>query len=244
MSAEGVARFADLTLEDRLLIVRRGTDFFDKQLRDRGDVELAGPTLLAGWTRSHLVAHLGYNAIALCRLLDWARTGVETPMYASAEARAAEIDEGATASPSELRNLFADTAAHLDEQWHQLPAAAWQAEIRTAQGAAVPATETVWMRTREVWIHAVDLNTDAGFDDFPQPVLEGLLADIVAKWHREGAEARQPVVLEIDGRAPITVGGGGGPVAGGPLAAVVRWLAGRGGAGLTVDRGLSQPRWL
>jgi fumarylacetoacetase len=39
----------------------------------------------------HLVAHLALNAGALGNLVAWARTGVESPMYASAEQRAADI---------------------------------------------------------------------------------------------------------------------------------------------------------
>ena len=35
------------------------------------------------------------------------------------------------------------------------------------------------MRTREVWIHAVDLGNGGRFGDFPDVVLESLLADIV-----------------------------------------------------------------
>ena len=114
-------------------------------------------TLLDGWTRKHLLAHVGYNAAALCRLLDWAATGVETPMYESTEQRNREIREGATLSAPALRNLFDHTVARLDEKWRRLPESAWDAEVRTTQGRSVPASETVWMRTREVWIRAVDL---------------------------------------------------------------------------------------
>ena len=38
-----------------------------------------------GWSRRHVVAHVGYNARALTRLVEWAKTGIETPMYASAD---------------------------------------------------------------------------------------------------------------------------------------------------------------
>jgi maleylpyruvate isomerase len=57
------------------------------------DADLDADTLLDCWTRKHLIAHDGYNAAALCRLLDWAATGVETPMYDSTEQRAREIKE-------------------------------------------------------------------------------------------------------------------------------------------------------
>ena len=83
--------------------------------------------MLDGWTRKHLVAHVGYNAAALCRLLDWAATGVETPMYESTEQRDQEIKEGATLTAAALRNLFDHTVARLDEKWRHLPESAWAA---------------------------------------------------------------------------------------------------------------------
>ena len=53
---------------------------------------LAAPSLLPGWSRAHVVAHVAGNAVALLNLLTWARTGVETPMYADDAARNADIE--------------------------------------------------------------------------------------------------------------------------------------------------------
>ncbi|KOS53264.1 maleylpyruvate isomerase family mycothiol-dependent enzyme [Rhodococcus rhodochrous] len=236
--------FNDLDLSERLLIARRGTAYFSQRLAELTDDELDAPTALEGWTRKHLVAHVGYNAAALCRLMDWAATGVETPMYASTEQRAQEIAEGATLNAAALRNLFAHTVARLDEKWRHLPESAWQAQVRTAQGRMVPAEETAWMRTREVWIHAVDLGNGARFGDFPPVVLDSLLDDIVGMWRKKDLGAG--LVLEVEGRAPIAVRDEAGTTAkvSGPLAAVVRWAAGRGAVGLTAGAEEQPPRWL
>ena len=56
---------------------------------------LGGPSRLPGWTRGPVVCHVARNAEGLVRLLHWARTGIETPMYPSMEARAADIEAGA-----------------------------------------------------------------------------------------------------------------------------------------------------
>ena len=181
--------FADLDLSERLLIARRGTAYFAQRLAELSDNDFDGDTLLPGWSRRHLVAHVGYNAAALCRLMDWAATGVETPMYESVEQRSREIAEGATLDPAALRNLFDHTVARLDEKWRNLPESAWSAQVRTAQGRLVPASETAWMRTREVWIHAVDLANGGRFDDFPAVVLDSLLADIVGMWRQKNLGA-------------------------------------------------------
>lgn len=50
------------------------------------------------------------------------------------------------------------SSTHPRLEWRDLPDANWTHEVRTAQGRTVPASETVWMRTREVWVHAVDLD--------------------------------------------------------------------------------------
>lgn len=236
--------FDDLDLTERLNIAREGTAYFAQKLASLTDEEMSDPCLLDGWTRKHLVGHVGYNAVALCRILDWAATGVETPMYASTEQRGREIEEGASLSAGSLRNLFVENAARLDEKWRNLPDAAWNAEVRTAQGRMVPASETAWMRNREVWVHAVDLGNGGRFDDFPDVVLGSLLDDIVGMWRRKGEGAG--LVLEVDDRRFVVVEDGP-PVTdavAGTLAAVVRWATGRGGVGLTSGSDLHPPRWL
>src|SRR5690242_18806068 len=131
--------FEALDLSERLLTARRGTAYLAQRIAELTDTDFDDDTLLDGWTRRHLVAHASYNALALCRLLDWAATGEETPMYASTEQRAREIAEGATLNAGALRNLFAHSCARLDEKWRHLPSTAWRETVRTAQGRQVPA---------------------------------------------------------------------------------------------------------
>src|SRR3954463_11265123 len=95
------------------------------------DDELAGPSALPSWTRAHVVAHLARNADALVNLLTWARTGVETPMYPSREARDAGIETTAAFPPDELRGDFRDAVARLAEAAAVLPEKAWNRPIRT-----------------------------------------------------------------------------------------------------------------
>lgn len=236
--------FNDLDLSERLLIARRGTAYFAQRLAELTDDELDEPTALTGWSRKHLVAHVGYNAAALCRLMDWAASGVETPMYASTEQRGLEIEEGSTLGAAALRNLFTHTVARLDEKWRHLPESAWSAEVRTAQGRLVPSAETAWMRTREVWIHAVDLGNGGRFGDFPEVVLDSLLTDIVGMWRRKDSGAG--LVLAVDGREQIAVLPESDPAVtiSGSLASVVRWAAGRGSVGLTAGTDEQPPHWL
>ncbi len=248
-----VARYdlaTDPRLQEDLLQARRGTAFFARKLNELSDAELDGATLLPDWTRRHVVAHVGYNARAIARLVEWAATGVETPMYPSPEARNHEINFGATLPPIALRNLFDHSAVHLSVEWRDLPDPRWANEVRTAQGRTVPASETVWMRTREVWIHAVDLNNGAAFSDIPTPVLERLLGDITGAWKTRGTDTG--LLIKVT-NTELTFGDTSATnptVITGPLPAVVEWATGRGVNGTTAHRTLANgttvaaPKWI
>ncbi|MEX5299843.1 maleylpyruvate isomerase family mycothiol-dependent enzyme [Kocuria sp. CPCC 205292] len=237
----------DEELKAQLLLVRRGTAFWSRKVNELTDDELDGPTLLPGWTRRHLIAHVGYNARALTRLVQWANTGVETPMYSSPAARNAEIAYGATLPPRALRHLNDHAAVSLNVEWRDTPDPAWAHEVRTAQGRTVPAMETVWMRNREVWLHAVDLNNGARFADVPTEVLARLLREITNAWAARGTDPG--LRIQVDGSPVLDELGAGagrecGPVVRGDLAAVVQWASGRGGHRLREGADVLAPRWL
>jgi len=239
----------DPALLAELLTVRRGTAFFGRKLNELADAELDSPSLLPGWTRAHVIAHVGYNARALARLMEWANTGIETPMYESPQARNEEIEYGATLPPAALRHLYEHSAIHLNVEWRDTPPAAWAREVKTAQGRTVPAAETVWMRMREVWIHAVDLDNGAGFADIPASVLERLLTDITGAWHTRGTD--QGLVLKVAGAPTLTelgdLAAADPQTVTGSLADLTAWAAGRSTRGITSSRDdepRPAPRWL
>ncbi|MBG6057873.1 maleylpyruvate isomerase [Cryobacterium sp. MP_M5] len=221
-----------------------GTEFFRRGLDALPDGALAGESLLPGWSRAHVVAHVGCNALALGRLAQWASTGVETPMYASAEVRNTEIREGALLAPDALRRLFGDSAAHLAACWGDLPESRWDYPVRNGQGAMVPVSETLWMRTREVWIHAVDLNAGASFQDIPVPVLERILGDITGAWQARGEPGIR--LTPTDSESASRGAADAEVQLSGSLAALTAWAAGRGTRGVSSGAGdiPAPPRWL
>ncbi|MEA5455043.1 maleylpyruvate isomerase family mycothiol-dependent enzyme [Sinomonas sp. JGH33] len=246
----------DADVRAGLLTARRGTAFFARKLSELSYADLDEPSLLPGWSRRHVIAHVGYNARAVARLVEWAATGVEMPMYSSPEARNEEIDFGATLPPIALQNLFDHSAIHLSVEWRDLPADKWEEQVRTAQGRLVPVSETVWMRTREVWLHAVDLDNGARFADIPAEVLRRLLGDIWGAWEKRGETHGLAARVRRGADDGLTLGEPepGATLVEGPLAAVVRWAAGRGtepGAPLTathdgahVTELPAAPRWI
>lgn len=238
----------DTALQAQLLQARRGTAFFARKLNELSDAELDGASLLPGWTRRYIVAHVGYNARAIARLVEWAQTGVETPMYESVEVRNYEISYGATLSPIALRNLYDHSAVHLSVEWRDLPDDAWSHRVRTIQGREVPASETVWMRSRELWVHAVDLANGAAFDDIPAEVLERLLGDVTGAWKTRGTD--KDLVLQITDSLNMTELGdleSAKPnVVSGTLAGISRWATGRGTTQVSSNYGTirAAPQWI
>jgi maleylpyruvate isomerase len=186
------------------------------------DAELDAPCALAGWSRRQLLAHVASNAEAIGRLLTWARTGVETKMYASAEQRAADIETGAVRP--DLRSWVVTSAQDLARAMTELPAHAWAAEVVTAQGRTVPASETPWMRARETCVHAVDLDAGVTFDDLPAGFLIALLDDVAA-W-RSGRPG--PAIDLVTPQTRHEIAGAGVPQRVElPLATAAAWLVGR-----------------
>ncbi|WP_373325283.1 hypothetical protein [Paenarthrobacter ureafaciens] len=55
------------------------------------------------------------------------------------------------------------------------------------------------MRTREVRMHAVDLDNGATFNDIPAPVLERLLKDITSAWRTRGSDTG--LLIKVTGTA-------------------------------------------
>ena len=230
------------TFADGLRWAAEGTALVRRALAALGAGESAweAPSGLPGWNRKYLLSHVNGNANALRNLATWARTGVETPMYASPGQRNADIAAGAALSGAALVDAFERSAAALASDWAGLTDAQWSAPVVTAQGRTVPASETPWLRTREVMVHAVDLDAGVTFDDLPRDFCAALVADIVAKRSAGGNPALVVVPTDHDGRWQVR-GDSEPVVVTGPLAQLTAWLAGRPHHGVATDDGGPAP---
>lgn len=195
-------------------------------------------SLMPGWTVGHVLTHVARNADAYTNLLTWARTGVETPAYASATDRVEGIEAGAGRPLREqvedirtAHERFADAAA-------AMPAEAWTFHLPSTglSAGAVP-----WARLREVEVHHVDLAAGYGPGDWSDAFALRLLREIV------GGTSVPAMVLRPNGlEHSLTIGDpAGAPVVSGPARALAAWLSGRGDAAdLSSDGELPTPaRW-
>lgn len=210
--------------------------------------DLREPSRLPGWTRGHVVTHVARNADGLCRLLRWARTGTETPMYPSIQARDADIEAGAGRGKAEQLDDLHRAGAAFAATAQELSSNQWDATVATRHGP-MPATRVPWARVRELWLHLVDLDAGVEIDVMPVDIATKLVREVGAWMHsRVAAQIQLQLPIgeliafgpEATAVVPVT-----GPVSG-PVQQLAGWLTGRPhGSALTAPDGLPElPPWI
>ncbi|MDG4757041.1 maleylpyruvate isomerase family mycothiol-dependent enzyme [Micromonospora sp. WMMD710] len=235
---------------DPLLLMGEVDAATDRLLRTAATfdtADLAGPSLLPGWTRGHVLAHLARNADGFVNLLTSARTGQPVPMYASLAARTADIESGAGRPPAEHLDDLRRTADLFAEAVAAMPAEAWAATVQARRGPW-PAALLVWGRLREIEVHHLDLAADYRASAWSETFTLRLLRE--AATHHGNRPAPPSMVLRVDGGPHELVIGDrvGAPVVSGPAPDLAAWLIGRGGGdtlAVTPDGPLpTPPEWI
>ncbi len=137
-----------------------------RSLDDLTDDQAAAPSRLAGWSRAELLTHLARNADGIRGMVEAANRGESAAMYPSLDFRAAGIAAGRGASAAVLRSDLRGAHDRLVEAWGELSGPGW--EIKGRASADRTMREFVWVRLKEVEIHAVDL--DRGYEPSDWPV--------------------------------------------------------------------------
>ncbi|MDP3889972.1 maleylpyruvate isomerase family mycothiol-dependent enzyme [Nocardioides sp.] len=198
------------------------------------DDDLRADSLLPGWSRAHVLAHIALNGEGLAGVLEGLAADRDEPMYRSDEARDADI-EALSASPGPaLRERLDSAATRFREAAASAPDHGWERVVlRTPGRRAFPAHTVVERRHREVEIHHADLDAGYSPDDWPADFLERTFREVLQD-RRDGP----PVQLRTPEDEAV-IGDGRGPTVTGSRADVTWWLLGRGtGTGLTCDTDL------
>jgi maleylpyruvate isomerase len=197
------------------------------------DAQVAGPSLLPGWTRGHVLTHLARNAEGGTRLLGWARTGVPSYEYESLEARAAAIEAGADRPAATLTRDVRRTADAFAAAATGMPAEAWQRVVRYTAGQEPRADVIVPSRLAEVLIHHVDLDLCYRPQDWPVWFTTDMLSR-TATALTESRMLTSPVRLAGTATGSMFAIGADGPdspvispVISGPEYELMAWLFGR-----------------
>jgi maleylpyruvate isomerase len=129
--------------------------------------KLREPSLLPGWSRAHVLAHLARSADAMRNLMIGAQTGQQRAAYPSSEARAADIEQGARQRTKELAADVADSAMAFRTVARRLPDEAWRVQVRVLDSVPFPAAQLLTRRLVEVELHHCDLDAGYGPADWP-----------------------------------------------------------------------------
>ncbi len=188
-----------------------------------GDDAVRAPSALPGWTRGHVLTHLARNADALVNVLSG------RPMYASAEARDADIEAGAARPLAEQLDDVRATAARLAETAAGIPADGWSARCELRGGVTDVMARIPFRRLVEVELHHVDLDAGYTLDQLPDDFVAREIDFLTARF--AGNDEVPPLSLSTPAGATWTTGAresAGGPVrvTGAPYA-LMGWLAGR-----------------
>lgn len=224
-------------LSDRLAAVSAAEDRLLHTVSQLSEADLRGASLLPGWTRGHVLAHVALNAHSLVNLFAWARTGVETPQYPSWAERDSAIGTHARRTLSEHRAALAEAGTSFEAAARAVPLPAWDREVAGIGGDPQPAETFLFGRLREVEIHHVDL--DAGYlpPDWDDSFVRRVLEQVPARLARGVDAAFVAVATDLGMRLEV-----GDPPATGEVAgaghALLAWLLGRSdGTGLDVRVG-------
>jgi maleylpyruvate isomerase len=198
------------------------------------DFQFTEPSLLPGWTRGHVVAHLVLNAEGLAGALEGVREERPVPMYASQEARESDIEKLSGADPAVLRDRLLASTSVIQEGVEELPEELYGARIERTPGSdrTFTAGRVAEMRLREVEIHHADLDLAYTWAEWPSDFTVLLLEN------RGMVHDGPPFTAQAVDLGRSWTFGEGGPTVSGPGALLAWWATGRdAGDGLTSDDG-------
>ena len=166
------------------------------------DPDLRVPSMLPGWTRGHVLAHVARNADGMRNVLVSVRAGQPRPAYANAGEREAAIEQDAGRRATEHAADLADSAMALRTVARQLPDEGWQVPVHMLEEADLfPAAELLTRRLAEVELHHCDLGAGYGPGDWPPAFADMDLAEPMRSWRQDRLSYPEPSPLR-PGRSP------------------------------------------
>ena len=204
------------------------------------DDGMRAPSTLPGWSRGHVLTHIARNADGLRNILTTASSGVVTPMYASNEARNADVEAGAGRPAAEILADLEKSSELFTAAYEAVGAEQWETPAyRTPDSDPLPARVLFGKRLGEVVVHHVDLDVDYTPAHWPETFTDTALAECPTRFGgREDFPPLRLHVEESDEWLGIRADGDDAAVVAfhGPQRALLAWIMGRAsGDGLTVE---------
>lgn len=181
------------------------------------------PSLLPGWSRAHVGAHVARNADALRGLISEVLAGGWKALYPSEAERLEAIERGAELSGLELQIDLDTSAGALSEALDQVDD--WAQLVRLPFGVQ-PLASVVVARLHEVTMHHIDLDCGHTHDS-----LDPVPARWLLQWALDRLATRPGLpAVEVQSDSGVLASFGElGPARtiSGPDAALWAWLTGR-----------------
>ncbi|MFJ8883238.1 maleylpyruvate isomerase family mycothiol-dependent enzyme [Streptomyces sp. NPDC102402] len=178
-------------------------------------------TVLPGWTRGHVLTHLGDLARAFARQAEAALEGRTVEVYDGGRpTRDASIERGAGRPVAELLVSLEDGLGRLEEAWGKLGPDDWALPC-AYRDSDLLATQMCWWR--EVHIHYADLGVGYRVEDWGDALEEHLVDYLLPRL----PDTRTTVLLPGDTARRWEYGTGAPTTVHGSRNTLAAWLAGR-----------------
>ena len=203
------------------------TELLISTLATMHDAQVGAPSLLPGWSRGHVLAHIDGNARGLARLARWARDGNRRDMYISPEVREGDIQLHSSRSLRQHQHAITQSAREFADEFVLLSADQLTTEVELRNGRLVKAKGLLKLRLQEVAIHHLDLDLVGTFgpDQWPAAMVDQLLPEVARDFQDRGEpsvgrlKSTDGIEYEIDPSSKIEVTGS--------APQLLAWLLGR-----------------
>ncbi|MFJ5955840.1 maleylpyruvate isomerase family mycothiol-dependent enzyme [Paenarthrobacter sp. NPDC092416] len=210
-----------LTPETLLAELHKAADVVTRLVSTLDESSVAEPSVLPGWSRGHVLAHIAGISNAMARQLEFAQRGETIELYdGGPEGRTKAIELAAGHSLADHTESVGAALARALAVFDALAPGDWQARIAYRDGTVLDGGLALW---RELVIHASDLGTGRGPETWSRPFCEHLVEFLTAR-----VPEAYKFVLQPTGLPQMTIGSGGTSIAiTGMLTDIAAWLAGR-----------------
>src|SRR3954447_24305498 len=158
-SGMGPAEHIEAALAGHQEVLSAATGLDGRALRE--------PSLLPGWSRARVLAHLAHKSRSHVQVFAGARAGEVRSQYPEGQPAAdAEVLAWSELPAEDLRRRLADSFSALESAWAELPDDAWT-RIGISSAGERSMTEFVHRHMRDVFVHHVDLDVGYRPADWP-----------------------------------------------------------------------------
>ncbi|MGH3413097.1 MAG: maleylpyruvate isomerase family mycothiol-dependent enzyme [Marmoricola sp.] len=189
--------------------------------------EWTAPSVLPGWSRAHVVAHLALNAEGMAGAVAAVLHGGSSPLYTSNEDRDGDVEKLSGEPSAVVGERLERASGRLGTALSALTPDLMDAEIeRTPGGPRFPVQGLARTRRREVEVHHADLGLGYTHGDWPTDFAIELIERVAHDRAGQG-----PLTLRAsDAGRQWSLGEPGGTSVSGTVRDLGWWLSGRGGA--------------